>query len=396
MKLPTLSSYNFKNKLVLLRSDLNSDVKNGKILDSVRIKASAETIKELKKKGARVVVIANQGRKGNKDYTTLEQHAKQLNKYVKIKYVNDVIGNDALEEVRLLGSGEALLLDNIRFVEDEMSPKNKPNKILKFFFQNKYFKPDFYVNDAFSVSHREQTSITEFPKYVKSCIGRVMEKELKALENIKIKSKDCLLILGGAKSEDNIKLINSKSKVIAGGIFGQVCTLAKGKNLGAQNKFLEKQLGKKELNEIIYKIKPYSKDIITPLDFAVNKNGKRVELKLEEFPSEYEIYDIGEETQKLFVGEIGNVKTRSVYMKGPLGYCEDEKFSVGTVTILNEIAKRTKEKKLFSLIGGGHLSNAFARAKLNEKDFSHVSLSGGALLSYIDGENLPGLEVLKG
>ena len=212
-KIPTLSSYNFNNKLVLLRSDLNSDVKNGKILPSQRIKESAATIKELTKKGARVVVIAHQGRKGNKDYTTLEQHAKQLNKYVKIKYVNDVIGNDALEEVRLLGSGEALLLDNIRFVEDEMSPKNKPNKILKFFFGNKYFKPDFYVNDAFSVSHREQTSITEFPKYVKSCIGRVMEKELKALEKIRL--KDTLYILAGAKPEDNMKLMKPGRKIIA-------------------------------------------------------------------------------------------------------------------------------------------------------------------------------------
>ena len=385
MKLPTLSSYNFKNKLVLLRSDLNSDVKNGKILDSVRIKASAETIKELKKKGARVVVIAHQGRKGNKDYTTLEQHAKQLNKYVKIKYVNDVIGNDALEEVRLLGSGEALLLDNIRFVEDEMSPKNKPNKILKFFFQNKYFKPDFYVNDAFSVSHREQTSITEFPKYVKSCIGRVMEKELEALEKFSL--KDTLYILAGAKPEDNLKLMKSGRRILAGGLFGQLCLITNGVELGYMNKYFEKTGNIKyvpELKKLIKKCK-----VITPLDFAVNKNGKRVEIKLEEFPSEYEIYDIGEKTQEIFVKEI--LKAKSVYVKGPLGYCEEEKFAEGTYAVLRAVAKNNG----FSLIGGGHISNAIVRSGISKKKFGYISLSGGALISYLAGEKLVGVEVLK-
>lgn len=387
-KIPTLSSINVKNKLVLLRSDLNSDVVNGKILASERIKSSSETIKELIKKGAKVVVLAHQGRKGNKDYTTLEQHAKQLNKYVKIKFVPDVTGVKARREILNLKNGDALLLDNVRSVDDEMKPKKKNNVLIKFFKEMNF---DFYVNDAFSVSHREQTSVTELPKYFKSCVGRLMEKELNALERININSKNCLFILGGAKPEDNIKLLGKKNKVITGGIFGQVCTLVKGKNLGAQNKFLEKQI--KDLSKIIGRIKPYTKSLETPSDFAVSKNKKRLELKLEQFPSPYEIFDIGEETMKRYVEEIN--KADAIYMKGPLGYCEEEKFSVGTVNILKAIAKRTKEKKLFSLIGGGHLTNAFARAKLNEKDFSHISLSGGALVSYLAGEKLPGIEVLK-
>ena len=391
MKIPTLSSYNFKNKLVLLRSDLNSDIKDGKILPSQRIKQSAVTIKELLKQKAKVVIIAHQSRPDSSDFTSLFEHSKQLNKYVKIKYVNDVIGEQAKEEIILLKPGQALLLDNIRFNTDEMNPNNKPNSLIEFFCKNKDFKFEYYINDAFSVCHREQTSITEFPKYIQSAIGRVMEKELNSLENLRHSDADCLFILGGAKPEDNIKLLKSKNKIIAGGIFGQVCTLAKGKNLGAQNKFLEKQII--DLPKIINQIKPFSASLQTPKDFAVNKNKKRLELKLDQFPSEYEIFDIGKDTIRLYVEEIS--KAKAVYMKGPLGYCEDKKFSVGTVTILKEIAKLTKQKKLFSLIGGGHLSNAFARAKLNEKHFSHVSLSGGALLSYIAGENLPGLEVLK-
>ena len=391
----TLSDMNVKNKLVLLRSDLNSDIKEGKILPSVRIKQSAVTIKELLKQKAKVVIIAHQGRRdsASQDFTSLYEHSKQLSKHVKVKYVNDVIGEIAREEISLLKPGQAILLDNIRFNKDEMSPQNKPNSLVEFFIKNKDFKFDYYINDAFSVCHRVQTSITEFPKHIPSVIGRVMERELEALENLRLGGANCLFILGGAKPEDNIKLLKSKNKIITGGIFGQVCTLANGKNLGAQNKFLEKQIGKKELKDIIGKIKPSVKSLQTPLDFAVNKNKKRLELKLDQFPSEYEIFDIGKDTMRLYVEEIS--KAKAVYMKGPLGYCEDKKFSVGTVTILKEIAKLTKQKKLFSLIGGGHLSNAFARAKLNEKHFSHVSLSGGALLSYIAGENLPGLEVLK-
>ena len=388
-KIPTLSSYNFNNKLVLLRSDLNSDVKNGKILPSQRIKESAATIKELTKKGARVVVIAHQGRKGNKDYTTLEQHAKQLNKYVKIKYVNDVIGNDALEEVRLLGSGEALLLDNIRFVEDEMSPKNKPNKILKFFFGNKYFKPDFYVNDAFSVSHREQTSITEFPKYVKSCIGRVMEKELKALEKIRL--KDTLYILAGAKPEDNMKLMKPGRKIIAAGLFGQLCLIASGKDLGFMNKYFEKTGDIKVIPELRKALKRLGAKVVLPVDYAVKgRRGSRVEIPLDEFPNEFEIYDIGKQTQELFADEIKRAK--SVYVKGPVGYTEDEKFAEGTYAVLRAVAKNNG----FSLIGGGHISNAITRSGISKKKFGYISLSGGALISYLAGEKLVGVEVLKG
>ncbi len=388
----TISDINMKNKLVLIRTDLNSDIKDGEVLPSLRIKLSAMSIKDLQRKGLKIVIIAHQGRPDSSDFTSLYEHSIQLNKYVKVKYVNDVIGEQALQAIKNLMPSEALLLDNLRFNKDEMNPGSKKNSLVEFFCKNKDFKFEYFINDAFSVCHREQTSITEFPKHIPSVIGRVMERELEALENLHLGGANCLFILGGAKPEDNIKLLKSKNKIITGGIFGQVCTLAKGKKLGAQNKFLEKQI--KDLPKIINKIKPSVKSIQTPLDFAVNKKNERVELKLNEFPSEYEIFDIGKDTMKLYVDEIS--KAKAIYMKGPLGYCEDEKFSLGTVEILKAIAQRTQQKKLFSLIGGGQLSNEFYRANLNDKDFSHISLSGGALLSYIAGEKLPGLEVLKG
>src|SRR3989344_1385392 len=200
MKFKTLDDFNFKGKRVLVRSDLNSEVDNGKVIEGERIKESAKTIKELMRKKAKVVVMAHQGRKGDKDFTDLRQHAKLLNKYVKIKFVLDVIGDRALEEIEKLKDGEALLLDNIRNLDEEMKPSDDNvivNKLRGLF--------DIYINDAFSVSHRVQTSIVSFPKFLDSGIGRVMQRELESLEKIKI--NECLFLLGGTKVEDEIVLL---------------------------------------------------------------------------------------------------------------------------------------------------------------------------------------------
>ena len=124
------------------------------------------------------------------------------------------------------------------------------------------------------------------------------------------------------------------------------------------------------------------------MDFAVNIKGKRKEIPLEGFPNKNEIFDIGSITQKNYIEEIK--KAKAIYMKGPAGDCSKKEFSKGTFTILKTIA----DNKAFSVIGGGHLSDAIAASKINKKKFSHISLSGGALLSYIAGEKLPGLEVL--
>jgi len=377
----TLSSFNFKGKIVLLRADLNSDVHKGKVLMNERIKESAKTINELKKKKAKIVVVAHQSQPGKSDFLSLKQHSKLLNKYTKIKFIDDILGKKAQEEIENLKSGEAILLENIRFEKDEFAPEKKDNKLLKL---TKLC--NIYVNDAFSVCHRAQASIVLFPKYLPSYAGRLLEKEVSALRKIKIKK--ALFILGGAKPEDNIKLLKN-NKVLACGLFGQICLIAKGKNLGAQNKYLKKEI--KDFDKVVSELKEKLKKakIETPIDFAVKVNGKRKELLLEEFPSKYEIFDIGAETQKKYLGEIK--KAKAVYMKGPAGYCADKLFSKGTIAILKAIAGN---KKCFSLIGGGHLNDAIELSKIPKSKFSHISLSGGALLSYIAGEKLPGLEAL--
>ncbi|MBU2639251.1 MAG: phosphoglycerate kinase [Nanoarchaeota archaeon] len=368
----TLNDFNFKNKKVLVRIDLNSDYVNKKIILNQRYKASSITIKELKKKKAKIILLAHQGRPKQRDFTSLEQHCKLLNKFVKVKFIDDIIGEKAIEAINNLKNGDVILLDNIRKLKDEF----KGN------FSNKFVRTlskitDIYVNDAFSVSHRKQASVVGFPKVMKHCIGRTMEKELRYLSKLRL--RNALFILGGAKPEDNIELLNNRRRILSCGLFGQLCRISTGVNFGAQNKFLKKKIGIVKKNKL--------KNVEMPMDFAVRVNGKRKELLLSDFPSKYEIFDIGEITIKRYKEEIK--KAEVVFMKGPAGECAMKPFCKGT----REILKAISRGKCFSIIGGGHLSDA--AAKLGIRKIDHISLSGGALLEFVAGKKLPGVEALK-
>ena len=360
---------------------MNSDVVNGRVLMSERIKESAESIKLMKNKGAKIVIIAHQGRPGEKDFTSLKQHAKCLNRFVKIKFIDDIIGRKAEKAIRELKPGEVILLDNIRKLKDEFDMEENP-------FVTKLSEwCEIYVNDAFSVCHRAQASVVSFPKYMKSFAGPLLEREVNALKKINL--NDCLYILAGAKPDDNIMLLR-KNKVLACGLFGQMCLVSLGKDLGAQNSYLKKNISDYDssLKNLKTKLKLMKNLVETPVDFAVKVNGKRKEFSLNEFPVKYEIYDIGKKTQEIYVEEI--MKAKSIYMKGPAGFYSDTKFFNGTYALLKAISK----SNAFSLLGGGQLSDAIAKSKIPKRKFGYISLSGGALLQYLAGQKLPGLVAL--
>ncbi len=369
---------NLKGKVVLLRADVNSNYVGGKILMSERIKQAAETIKFLKNKKARVVVISHQGRMGGKDCTSLKAHARLLSKFTKLKFVDDLFGDLAKRAIMGLKNGEAILLENLRKYKEEY--ENKKNKLVI----NLSKWCDIYVNDAFSNSHRNHTSMVALPKSMKSYAGPLLEKELAALKNVKI--KNALYILGGAKPKDNLKLLG-KNKVLACGLFGQMCIISEGKDLGAQNKYLKKTI--KDYEKVLKNLKGKLDYVLSPIDFGVKINGRRKDLGIGEFPSKYEIFDVGPETRKVFIEEIK--KAKAIYMKGPVGDFSSKGFEKGTFEILRAIAN----SRAYSLIGGGHLSDAIEKSKINKKKFNHISLSGGALLNYIAGEKLVGVEALK-
>lgn len=381
-KFRSVRDLDVKGRTVLLRSDLNSDVVNGKVLKGERIRESVKTVDFLRKRGAKVVVLAHQGNPGKSNFLGLEQHAKLLGRYV--KFVNDVTGEGAREAVRGMRDGDVVLLNNVRTVRDEFFPRKKGNSLVKALLP----LVDVYVNDAFSVCHREHTSIVGFASVKEKGIGLLFERELNSLE--KVSMKGSLYVLGGAKPESNVKLLGRGNKVIACGLFGQVCLAARGFDFGYQNKFLAKDtLVKGGYGKFLKVLRGKLKSVEVPVDFAVDLKGKRKEFGVGDFPRSERIEDIGSVSIEKFVGMIGDAK--SVYVKGPAGWAEDKRFRKGTVEILKAVARC----KGFSLVGGGQLSEVISKTRgLRVKDFGHVSLSGGATLAFVAGERLVGLRAL--
>ena len=376
-QLKTLDDIDVTHKRVLLRIDINSDIRKNKPVLSDRITAPIKTIKELVRKKAKVVIIAHQGRPGSYDFTSLKEHAKLINKYIKIKFVADTIGLEAIKEIAKLKDGEILLLENIRFLNEEFKPSTN-NKIVT------QLAPlfNYYINDAFSASHREQTSIVSFPKVLPSVIGRVFQSELEHVQKIKLKNP--LLILGGAKPADDLILIeNLKSRVLPTGLLAPLYAISKGYNLGKQNKIMEKD------TSLIPKLRKNSNKIVMPIDLAVSKNGKRLDLNMDEFPSNYPVLDIGKKTIAMYVKEIKKAKV--IFFKGLAGFCEPESFAIGTRVLLKEIEK----SKAYKVVNGGHTIAAVDRYKINKNKINYLTMTGGALIHYLANKSLPGIEALK-
>ena len=379
--LKSVRDLDVKGKTVLLRSDLNSDIVDGKVLKGERIVESIKTINFLRKAGAKVVILAHQGNVGKKNFLSLEQHARLLGRHV--RFVNGVVNKEAVGAIGEMKDKDVILLDNVRKVKDEFEPKKRDNVLVKTLFP----LVDVYVNDAFSVSHRNQTSIVGFGKVKSKGVGLLFEKEISALEKTNL--KDTLFVLGGAKPESNVKLLGRGNDVIACGLFGQTCLAADGMKFGHQDAFLKKMvLVDGGYGKYLAGLKKKLKGVEMPVDFAVDFGGKRKEFELSDFPMKYEIEDIGAKSIEKFCRMIREAK--SVYMKGPAGWAEDKRFRKGTFAIL----KAASECKGFSLVGGGQLSEAIAKSGISEKKFGHVSLSGGACLAYVAGEKLVGLKAL--
>lgn len=389
----TLDNFNVSGKRVLVRVDLNSPVNEGIVLLSARIKQHARTIKELSDKNAKVVILAHQGRKGEEEYLeSLDQHAKLLSEQVgkEVKYINYLFGSEVVKAIEELKEGEILLLKNTRSWDGETEgltakqhAKGTLVEVLKEYF-------DLFVQDALSVCHRSHASVTGFAYVLPNCAGRVLEGELKALEKVTENiERPFVLILGGAKPSDYIDLINkyleedTVDAILSCGLFAHVCLIAKGIELGKQQGFLE---GKGAM-ECIFDIKKIVDKITVPVDVAVKKDDKRKELKIDKLPSEYEIFDIGSKTIKQYCKILSKAKT--IFLKGTPGYYLWPEFSKGTVKILKKMGK----SKAFSLVGGGDSSSAVEDFKI--KGIDHICLSGGALLRYLAGKRLPGLEVLE-
>jgi len=400
MKFLTLDDYDFANKTVLLRVDINLpyDEKTKKIEVSERLIEAAKTVKELAEKKAKVVILAHQGRKGDVDFISLKQHANLLSKHsgIKIDFVESIIDDKAIKKIKSLKSGQALLLENVRFLDDEdieKTPEEHKNSSLV-----KTLSPlaDVFVNDAFSASHRSHASIVGFSNLMPVIAGRLMEKELKSLERALNPKRPNIYILGGAKPDDCIKIMNYGlekgiiDEVLACGILGELFLLAQGFELGEKT---EKFLAEKKILELAEGLektfRDYNDRITIPIDVAVDNKRKREEIEVDKLPTDKMILDIGSQTIELFKKEIK--KANTIVVKGPAGVYEQKGFEIGT----KEIIKAVSDSKAFTLIGGGDTSVAMDKLNIDQKKFSYISLAGGALINYLSGKKMPGVDILK-
>ncbi len=406
IKYRTLDQVDVVGKRVALRVDLNStiDPQTGKIQLNERFRAHSLTVKELMERGAKLVILAHQGRRGDPDFTDLRQHAEILSSLVgkEVRFIPDVVGAEAINAIKGLSKGEAILLDNVRRLEDEdveKTPEEHANSTLP-----RTLAPhlDIFVLDAFSVAHRSHSSIVGLAALLPTYAGRVMERELSALNKMVALTSKIVFTLGGNKPVECVKVLQRFLKerpesihaVLTGGILGQLFAKARGYNLGGPSEEFLVKKKHMELFGAVSEIDQKLRDrVITPLDFAyAGKDGSRMEVLREGLPCPGEIQDIGSKTIQYYREIIEGLEPdASVIVKGPMGVYEKPEFRKGTQTVYMALAK----SRASTLIGGGDSVTAIEILGLRPSDFTYVSLGGGALISFLSGEPMPGIQVLS-
>jgi len=393
----TIDDLDVKGKTVLIRLDLNSpiDPHTGKILDDKRFRSHAGTLKELEK--SKTVVLAHQSRPGKRDFTTMEPHARLLSKIVRqdVTYVDDLFGSHAQRSIDKMDVGELLLLENVRFYSEERIEQSPEEHARTHLVKNLAPRLDLFVNDAFGTAHRSHASLVGFTPVLPSAAGRLMEKEVTMLNKI-LTSADhpCIFVLGGTKIENSIDVIQHvlpkkiADKVLLTGVVANVFLAASGIDIGAPSlQVIEKQGYSEMIPKAKALIKKFGKKIEMPTDVAVNKKGKRDEVKAKELPAKYPIFDIGLDTIMKFCDEIRDANV--VILSGSAGVFEEDEFALGTFETL-EAATKAK----FAVIGGGHSGAAMRKVGL-EKKVAHMSTGGGACIEFLAGRTLPAIAALN-
>ena len=383
-----------KNKTVILRLDLNVPISEKKIQDESRVLSCLPFLKNLIKKKAKIIILSHLGRpKGVKNSKlSLTPIYKYLKKQIKTNvyfYVGD-INEETKSKFSYLKEGEIILLENIRFFKEESENDDEFAKKLASL-------GDIYINDAFSCSHRAQASIHKITKYIKnSYAGPLLKKEVSAISSIiQNKKEPVTCIIGGSKISTKIKVIinlikNVNSIIVVGAMANNFITF-KGFKVGKS--LLEKD-SKQIVEQIYSKAKKYNCNIFIPEDYLVSADfgGSGTTKEQDAVEKDEMILDIGPKT----VNNIKNIidQSNTVLWNGPAGYFENINFLGGTLEVAKKISENTTRKSLISIIGGGDTISAINRSE-NTFVFTHLSTAGGAFLEFLEGKDLPGLNVLK-
>jgi len=404
----TIDDFDVNNKTVLLRVDMNSPLNKDKsgFTDITRIKRCALTVKELSDKKARLVVMTHQGSDVEyHNYYHTQFHAQELSKLInkEVKYIDDVCGPAAREAIKRLNPGEILLLDNVRFVAEEMTLfetklKLKPEEQAKTQVVKKLSPlTDLYICDAFAAAHRAQPTLLGFQELLPSAMGRLFEEEYTVLSDITENPKrPCIFILGGAKVQDAFKMMSSvlkdeiADKILVGGLVGNIMLIAAGIDIGNKSTDFLKNKNLWEYVKISREILNMYKDkIILPVDLVCVQSKERREVMINQLPINEELLvDIGHQTVEIFNDVIEKAST--IFFNGPMGVFEEESSEYGTRSILEAIAGASG----YSIIGGGDSITAINKYNLSS-GFSYICTGGGALIRFLSGEELPVIKALK-
>ncbi|MBU4266903.1 MAG: phosphoglycerate kinase [Candidatus Altiarchaeales archaeon] len=395
----TLDDIEVEGKTVLVRIDINTpiDPKTGKLLDDRRVRSHKDTITDLVKKKAKLVLIAHQSRPGEADFTTLENHARWISEITghEVKYVDSLFSSCARGEIERMKPGEIILLENVRFYSEEVINGPADAQVKTHVVRKLSKVADIYINDAFATAHRSQPSMVGFPFVMKSAAGRLMEKELKSIGAImESPKKPVTFVLGGTKADDSIRaaklaLENGTEYILTGGVVASIFLAAKGYRLGEPT--IEFIRGKKMVEQIDIArgiLSEHEDNVITPVDLALDNHDERLEIPVSELPRNLKISDIGKGTVDKYADIIK--KSGTIFAKGALGIFEEKNFAYGTEEIIKAIAN----SKGFSVIGGGHLVAAAKELDVEGK-INHISSGGGACISLLAGYKLPAVEALK-
>jgi phosphoglycerate kinase len=402
----TLDDFEFRDKTVLLRVDINSpiDRQTGGLADDNRIRKSLPTIRELADGGARTVILAHQG--DTEDYrslVSLAPHAARLAELLErpVGFVDDVCGPTAIARIQAMKSGDLLLLNNVRYLTEEVSTfvnfvKLTPQEMARTWLVRTLAPlADLYVCEAIAAAHRSAPSLVGFAEVLPAAGGRLFVDELNALTRIKESpAQPCVFVLGGSRIADAFSMMEmvlregTAHRVLTSGLTGEVMLLAQGVRLGEPT---ERLIRDKGLEPFVERARgllhTYGERILYPSDFAVDRNG-RVEIRAEDLPVDELLIDISAGTIERYVHEIQQAAT--IFVNGPAGIYEQPVSATGTQALWTAIA----DAPGYSVIGGGDSVAAAGRFGVRGR-MGYVCTSGGGMVRFLSGQELPVVEALK-
>jgi len=402
----TLDDFDFWDKTVILRLDINSpiDHQTGELADDNRIRKSVPTIRELSAAGARVVMLAHQG--DTEDYhslVSLSPHAERLSELLArpVGLIDDIAGPAAVERVKALGNGELLLLNNVRYLTEEVSTfvtfvKLTPEQMAQTrLVRNLAPLADVYVCEAIAAAHRSAPSLIGFAAALPAAGGRLFVEELSALTRIKESpAPPSVYLLGGSRIADAFSMMEqllsqgTADHVLTSGLTGEVMLLAQGFRLGEPTELLIHDKGLAPFIERARELLARHGDkILYPTDFAVDDSGRRG-ITLDDLPSDHLLVDIGRETMERYIQVIQEGAT--IFVNGPAGIYERPASALGTERLWTAVA----DAPGYSVIGGGDSVAAAGRFGVRER-MGYVCTSGGGMVRFLSGQKLPVVEALR-